>query len=636
MPCAPQSLRLATALWRTRRYLLPQWRHFVAFALLSALAMLLQIGPPLLGIDLLTNGVFLAEPLTGLQARLLALDAERYVEVERLAEEARLALRNAVLVLMCTLFAAGFLLGSALSYYLTWILQRVNQHLRLAMMDAAAHLSLREHQQRKVGDAIYRVYQDSAMVTAVVQNALIEPAVALGNLVVALVAVALFDPYLGLLFLLAALPSLVAAKVLTPRLRRQSAAARAANSDLTSHIQESTAAARLLQANGAEAAAFGVFRSRSRAALDRAYELRRSVAVLSLLVFLCTATAAIGADYLMVAWVWQEAPTFGFGFVALVGFAVWNLGAFQAARERSVSLSAAAVSLAAMWSLLQDMGMGLGRAFVLLDIEPEVADPPQPEPMPAVRRGVAFDNVRFSYGDPEAGGDDAEREVLRGVSFHAAPGTTTAIVGASGAGKSTLMRLLLRLYDVDGGAIRIDGVDVRRLRLADLRAAIAVVLQENVLFPASIADNIRYAAPNATDEQLAEAARAACAEEFIAAAPHGFDTVLGERGAKLSTGERQRISMARAIVKDTPILILDEPTAALDVATEQRVVERLAAHGRDKVMFFVTHRLATIRRADRILFLEDGEVAEQGDHATLMALPNGRFRRFASAEFEAA
>ena len=436
MPCAPQSLRLATALWRTRRYLLPQWRHFVAFALLSALAMLLQIGTPLLGIDLLTNGVFLAEPLTGLQARLLALDAERYVEVERLAEEARLALRNAVLVLMCTLFAAGFLLGSALSYYLTWILQRVNQHLRLAMMDAAAHLSLREHQQRKVGDAIYRVYQDSAMVTAVVQNALIEPAVALGNLVVALAAVALFDPYLGLLFLLAALPSLVAAKALTPRLRRQSAAARAANSDLTSHIQESTAAARLLQANGAEAAAFGVFRSRSRTALDRAYELRRSVAVLSLLVFLCTATAAIGADYLMVAWVWQEAPTFG--FVALVGFAVWNLGAFQAARERSVSLSAAAVSLAAMWGLLQDMGMGLGRAFVLLDIEPEVADPPQPEPMPTVRRGVAFDNVRFSYGDPEAGGDDAEREVLRGVSFHAAPGTTTAIVGASGATRRTL------------------------------------------------------------------------------------------------------------------------------------------------------------------------------------------------------
>ena len=635
MPAAPrQSLRLATALWRTRSYLLPQWRHFVAFALLSGLAMLLAIGTPLLGIDLLTNGVFLAEPLTELQARLLALDVERYAEVERLAEDARLALRNVVLVVICALFAASFLLGSTLSYYLTWILQRVNQHLRLAMMDAAARLSLREHQERKVGDAIYRVYQDSAMVTSVVQNALIEPAVALANLVVALGMISLFHPYLGFLFLLAALPSLLAAAALTPRLRWQSAAARAANSDLTSHIQESTAAARLLQANGAESAAFAAFRSRSRAALDRAYELRRSVAILNLAVFLCTAIAAIGADYLMVTWVWDEAPTFGLGLVAVVGFSVWNLGALQAARERSVSLSAAAVSLATMWSLLQDMGMGLGRAFVLLDIEPEVADPPWPAPMPPVRRGVAFDNVRFAYEARDTA--PAGHEVLRGVSFEAAPGTTTAIVGASGAGKSTLMRLLLRLYDVDGGAIRIDGVDIRSLRLADLRAAIAVVLQENVLFPTSIADNVRYATPNATDAQLAEAARAACAEEFIAALPSGFETVLGERGTKLSTGERQRISMARAIIKNTPILILDEPTAALDVATEQRVVERLAAHGRDKVMFFVTHRLATIRRADQILFLEHGKVAEQGDYATLMARPNGRFRRFAGAEFEAA
>ena len=313
--------------------------------------------------------------------------------------------------------------------------------------------------------------------------------------------------------------------------------------------------------------------------------------------------------------------------MAFVGFAVWNLGAFQAARERHISVSAAGVSLAAMWGLLQDMSMGLGRAFVLLDLEPEVADPPRPQAMPAVREGVAFDNVSFGYG---------EAVVLRGVSFVARPGTTTAIVGASGAGKSTLMRLLLRLYDVTDGAIRIDGVDVRALRLHELRAAMAIVLQENLLFPTTIADNIRYASPGATDAQVAAAAQASCADEFIDALPEGYGTPLGERGAKLSTGERQRISMARAILKDTPILILDEPTAALDVATEQRVVARLAAHGRDKVTFFITHRLATIRQADRILFLEDGAVVEQGSHAELMAHPDGRYRRFVAAEAEAA
>ena len=625
-----RELGLVAALWRTRAYLLPQWPHFLAFALLSGVGMLLQIGTSLVGFDLLTNKVFLAEPLSELQAALLGLDAERYVAVEQLAQDARITLRNVFLGLVCFLLALGFALGSGLGYYLTWILQRVNQALRLAMMEAAVRLSLKEHQQRQVGDAIYRVYQDSAMVTAVVQNALVQPAVALATLATALATITLFSPYLGLLFLLAAVPSVLAAAVLTPLLKRQSATARAANSALTSHIQESTAAARLLKANGAEDAAFASFRQRSRLALDSAYALRRTVAVLSLAVFLCSALAAIGADYLMVHWVWAEAPTFGFGFMAFVGFAVWNLGAFQAARERHISVSAAGVSLAAMWGLLQDMSMGLGRAFVLLDIEPEVADPPRPQAMPAVREGVAFENVSFGYGGY------GEAAVLRGVSFVARPGTTTAIVGASGAGKSTLMRLLLRLYDVTDGAIRIDGVDVRGLRLADLRATMAIVLQENLLFPTTIADNIRYASPGASDTQVAAAARASCADEFIDALPEGYATPLGERGAKLSTGERQRISMARAILKDTPILILDEPTAALDVATEQRVVARLAAHGRDKVTFFITHRLGTIRQADRILFLEDGAVAEQGSHAELMARPGGRYRRFVAAEAEAA
>ena len=623
----PRDFGLLAALWRTRAYLLPQWPHFLAFALFSGVGMLLQIGTSLVGFDLLTNKVFLAQPLSELQAALLGLDAERYVAVEQLAQDARMTLRNVFLGLVCFLLALGFALGSGLGYYLTWILQRVNQALRLAMMEAAVRLSLKEHQQRQVGDAIYRVYQDSAMVTAVVQNALVQPAVALATLATALATITLFSPYLGLLFLLAAAPSVLAAAVLTPLLKRQSATARAANSALTSHIQESIAAARLLKANGAEDAAFASFRQRSRLALDSAYALRRTVAVLSLAVFLCTALAAIGADYLMVHWVWAEAPTFGFGFMAFVGFAVWNLGAFQAARERHISVSAAGVSLAAMWGLLQDMSMGLGRAFVLLDIEPEVADPPRPQAMPAVREGVAFENVSFGYG---------EAAVLRGVSFTARPGTTTAIVGASGAGKSTLMRLLLRLYDVTDGAIRIDGVDVRALRLAELRAAMAIVLQENLLFPTTIADNIRYASPGASDAQVAAAAQASCADDFIDALPEGYATPLGERGAKLSTGERQRISMARAILKDTPILILDEPTAALDVATEQRVVARLAAHGRDKVTFFITHRLATIRQADQILFLKDGAIVEQGSHAELMARPDGRYRRFVAAEAVAA
>ena len=251
-----------------------------------------------------------------------------------------------------------------------------------------------------------------------------------------------------------------------------------------------------------------------------------------------------------------------------------------------------------------------------------------PCPCPRWAKAFASRGVRFGYA--------ADRPVLDGATFHAQPGTTVAIVGPSGAGKSTLLSLLLRLYEVDGGGVRAGGMDVRDIRVRDLRAAIAIVLQENALFPTSIADNIRYAAPSATDQEVEQAARTACADDFVEALPAGYATELGERGAKLSAGQRQRLSIARAVAKDAPILILDEPTASLDVATEQRVLERLAAHGKEKVIFLVTHRIGTIRRADQILFLENGRIVERGRHDELMAIADGRYAHFVQSEVELA
>ena len=586
--------------------------------------MLLELAVYLAGFDLLTNKVFRGEPLNATQAALVGLDSDRFVAVDALDDDARRTLRTVFLVLMGSLMAAGFLLGTGLRYYLTWILQRVNQALRLAMLERAVHLSLSYHDEAPVGDAIYRVYQDSAMVTNVVQNALIQPLTAFANLLVALAALTFFDPYLGLLFALALVPSLFAVRAFTTGLRRRSDRARRANSALTAHIQESVNGARVLKANRAEGAAFGTFRQRSLRALDRAYELRRSIAILNLIVFLLTATTVIAADYLMAAWVWTEAPTFGYGLVALVGFAAWNLGAFQAARDRHVALSGICVALAMLWGILQDMGVGLRRAFFLLDLEPGVRDRPDAVAMPAVREGVRFRDVEFRYR--------ADVPVIKGVTFTARPGTVTAIVGASGAGKSTLMSLLLRLYEVDAGRIEVGGKDIRDIRLAALRGAVAIVLQENALFPTSVLENIRYAVEDAPMAAVERAAAVACADDFIAALPEGYATLLGERGAKLSTGQRQRLSIARAVLKDAPILILDEPTAALDVHTERRVLDNLGAWAQDgKIIFLITHRLATIRYADQILLLEDGTVVEQGDHGTLMARDGGRYRAFATA-----
>jgi ABC-type multidrug transport system fused ATPase/permease subunit len=194
------------------------------------------------------------------------------------------------------------------------------------------------------------------------------------------------------------------------------------------------------------------------------------------------------------------------------------------------------------------------------------------------------------------------------------------------------MSLLSRLFDPDSGTVSIDGVDIRELDVDSLRDNVSVALQENVLFGMSVRDNIRYVVPDASDEQVLEAAETACVDEYVAGLPDGLDTMLSDRGGKLSTGQRQRLSIARAVVKDTPILILDEPTAALDAYTEHRVLERLSAWGLDRAIFLITHRISTIQRADRILYLDQGRIVENGSHEELMTVEGGRYRNFVETE----
>jgi len=224
------------------------------------------------------------------------------------------------------------------------------------------------------------------------------------------------------------------------------------------------------------------------------------------------------------------------------------------------------------------------------------------------------------------------RPVLSGIDLEAKPGTVTAIVGPTGSGKSTMMSLLLRLADPDTGSIEIDGNDLKKLKVDSLRAEIALATQENILFSDTVLENIRYAAPGATRNAAVDAAKVACADDFITALPNGYDTPLGERATKLSSGQRQRIVIARALVKDAPILILDEPTAALDAETELAVLDNLKAWGRGRCIFLITHRLSTIRRADTVAYLRDGRLREMGAHDALMAQPDGAYRRFVSAE----
>jgi ABC-type multidrug transport system fused ATPase/permease subunit len=276
------------------------------------------------------------------------------------------------------------------------------------------------------------------------------------------------------------------------------------------------------------------------------------------------------------------------------------------------------------WFAAVDMATGLKRAYYLLDLKPEVTEKDDAVAMPEPIAEVRYENICFSY--------EPDQPVLKGVNLTAKAGTITAVVGATGSGKSTLMSLLLRLYDPESGSITVNGTDLRDLQIDSIRRNTAIALQQNVLFAATVSDNIGYAARNATPEKFRQAATIACADEFIKEMAQGYQTELGERGGKLSTGQRQRLSIARAIVRDTPILILDEPTASLDAETEQSVLRNLSDWGKGRVLFVITHRLSTIQNADQIAFLKDGRITEVGNHETLMAVAGGGYRTFVTEE----
>jgi len=307
----------------------------------------------------------------------------------------------------------------------------------------------------------------------------------------------------------------------------------------------------------------------------------------------------------------------GAAVAAVIGFAGWRaangssgLGNFTGFVTALAIASRPLRALGNLNAAVQEGLAGLVRCFGVIDERPHIVDAPDAVALPPGQGRVVFDAVGFVYPDG--------REGLRGLSFEARPGLTVALVGPSGAGKSTALTLIPRLHEVSGGAIRIDGADIRAVRLVSLRDAIAYVGQDTLLFDDTVAANIRMGRPDATDDDVKAAARAAAADGFIAALPQGYDTPVGPGGGRLSGGQRQRVSLARALLRNPRILLLDEATSALDAESEQLVQEALATlrHGRTTIV--VAHRLSTVRDADLVVAMADGRDVEQGTHAELM------------------
>lgn len=305
------------------------------------------------------------------------------------------------------------------------------------------------------------------------------------------------------------------------------------------------------------------------------------------------------------------------GFIAIMVFGgrlaldgALNIGAYSVLVFMTQRLLWPLTRLGETFDLYQRAMASTTRILDLLDVEPQIVDGPRRVPVESVRGEVTFEDVHFNYGNGQ--------NVVRGLSLNIPAGETAAIVGATGAGKSTVIKLLLRFYDVQRGQVLLDDRDVREFNLADLRGAIGLVSQDVFLFHGTVRENIAYGTFGATDEQIVAAARIAEAHDFIMDLPQGYDTVVGERGQKLSGGQRQRISIARAVLKDPPVLILDEATSSVDNETEaaiQRSMERIAV-GRTTIV--IAHRLSTVRNADRIFVLENGVLREQGRHEDLL------------------
>ncbi|MDQ0997575.1 subfamily B ATP-binding cassette protein MsbA [Phyllobacterium ifriqiyense] len=415
----------------------------------------------------------------------------------------------------------------------------------------------------------------------------------------------LLDPLLSLFALLIGPPVLLTVRYLTKRLRVIHRESVTLNSHLLGAMQEATQGIAIVKAFTMEDQLRGKISKLITRAEERANKISRVSERLTPVTELIAGTAiASMIMYTGFRAVYDAQPPGAmFSFITAVLLAydpVRRLARVQVGLERSL--------------------VNARMIYEILDIEPRQADSIGAVPITVPNGEVQFDNVSFGYGNGI--------QVLHNVSFTADAGKTTAIVGASGAGKSTLIGLVQRFYDIDGGRILVDGQDIAHVSKRSLRQSIAYVSQQPYLFEGTIADNIRYGRPDATDEEVIEAAKLANADEFIIKQPQSYGTEVGENGITLSGGQRQRLSIARAIVRNASILLLDEATSALDNESEKRVQQALERSMQGRTTIVIAHRLSTIVNADHIVVMEAGRVVEEGVHETLLARPNGVYARF--------
>jgi subfamily B ATP-binding cassette protein MsbA len=485
--------------------------------------------------------------------------------------------------------------------------QSLNHYYRTQLFDRVQTLPMTAFDDERIGDAVYRVMYDTPTITNACYRILLSPVTAPIHilLTVAILASLFGDQPLLIGAALSFLPlALLATLPLASAMRRDSGRSRKAGATATSTAEEGMSNILAVQSLGGEDRQRERYEKDSWSAFSR-YRAVFRLGIYAVVIAFVPGVFIIGYAYLTA--------------IDLVIAEEISVGDFGLIITYFFHILISAQSLGGLWFSLQGSAAGLHRVFYLMDL-PGEGDGSAGDELPTIREGVSIEKVDFAYAD----GTPA----LRGVELSARVGQMIAFVGPAGAGKTTLAYLIPRFVLPDSGRVRIDGHDIAEVSLDSLRRQIAFVFQETVLFDATVEENIRLGMPGATDEQVREAARLADAAEFIDKLPQGYATPLGRAGGKLSVGQKQRLSLARALVRDARILILDEPTSALDPETETRFVETLRKVSRDRLVVVIAHRLSTVREADEILFLADGEITERGTHAALLERPGGAYRRF--------